>query len=287
MTIFNLGSINVDHFYSVPRIPHPGETLASTAYDVGLGGKGVNQSVAIAKAGGRVCHIGAVGPGGAPWLDRLNALGVGIDAVFHTDTPTGHAIITVAADGENVITLFAGANQVIPKAHIQNALADMAQDDWLLFQNETNGQADAIECAKSKGAKIAYAAAPFEADRALSLLPQIDLLSMNEGEATELAKSLGVSDFADIPVPMLLVTFGAKGARLYRGPDVIEIQGLKAKVVDTTGAGDTFFGYFMASIDQGVDFKAALDLANKAAALKVTRPGTADAIPSLDEVRAT
>lgn len=284
MTIYNLGSINVDHFYSVPHIPHPGETLASTDYAIGLGGKGANQSVAMAKAGADVRHIGAVGADGSGWLDRLQALGVNVDDVCAVHLPTGHAIITVAEDGENAITLFAGANQGIPNAHIATALAKIKPTDWLVLQNETNGHQAAMECAKAKGARIAYAAAPFEAKSTLALLPHIDLLAVNEGEAQELAHALDIAEYENIPVPMLLVTLGAKGARLYHGAGVTEVSGIKTTAVDTTGAGDTFFGYFLAGLDRGLDHNAALNLANKAAALKVTRPGTADAIPSLAEV---
>lgn len=286
MTIFNLGSINADHLYAVPHIVKPGETLASTNFTQGLGGKGANQSVAIARAGGDVRHIGAVGADGQLWLDRLAELGVSVDDVATVDTPTGHAIISVASDGENAITLFPGANQVIPKTHIEDVLVDLGSNDWLLMQNETNGQDVAIIVARAKGAKIAYSAAPFSTDAVQAVLPHIDLLVVNEGEAADTQKALGASKPEDLPVPLVLMTLGSKGAVLIDtvAKTTIYAETIPVTAVDTTGAGDTFLGYFMAATDQGMDVKATLTLANKAAALKVTKPGTADAIPGLDQV---
>jgi ribokinase len=112
MAIYNLGSINIDNFYQVPQIPTPGETISAGHMSVGLGGKGANMSVAAARGAARVVHIGAIGPEGAWTRDRLTEYGV--DTRFIADgTRTGHAIICVARDGENAITLFTGANHEI------------------------------------------------------------------------------------------------------------------------------------------------------------------------------
>lgn len=284
--IYNLGSINADYFYRVPHIPQPGETLASTAHSAGLGGKGANQSVAIAKAGGAVRHIGAVGPDGGAWLDRLSGLGVAIEDVARVDTPTGHAIVTVADDGENAITLFSGANTMIPETHIRAVLADIGSHDWLVLQNETNGQVLAAECAKAKGAKIAYSAAPFDAMVTKSLLPHLDMLFVNEGEATALVDALDLSRTEDVPVPKMVVTLGGDGCMLVANGTRVTVPAPKITPVDTTAAGDTFLGYFMAAIDAGEDTADAMAFANQAAALKCTRAGTADAIPTRAEVEA-
>ncbi|MEM6307443.1 MAG: PfkB family carbohydrate kinase [Pseudomonadota bacterium] len=244
MTIYNLGSINVDHFYQTPHIPAPGETLAATGYAVGLGGKGANQSVAIAKSGGVVRHIGAVGPDSAHWLALLRDYGVPTNAIAESDAPTGHAIITVAADGENAITLFAGANQAIAPDHIETALSDMTAGDWLLMQNETNGQDIAVAMAQKAGAQIAYSAAPFDVDAVKYMIPNIDLLAMNAGEAQAVLDTLNLTDYRDIPVPLVLVTLGSKGAVLVQTgtQSMFETQSISVSSVDTTGAGDTFLG---------------------------------------------
>lgn len=286
MTIFNLGSINADLFYQVPHIPAPGETLAATDHSTGLGGKGANQSVAMAKAGADIRHIGAVGRDGQWMVKRLTDLGVNTDSVMSLDLPSGHAVVTVAADGENAITLFPGANQAIPQDHLKLCLLAASTGDWLVMQNETNAQAMAAQEMKARRGKVAYSAAPFDVDAISPLLGSIDLLAVNEGEAAALVSSLDLDRIEDVPVPMILVTYGADGAAVFdtEKGQVIRVDGMNIQAKDSTGAGDTFFGFFLATLDRTGDVEHALDLANRAAALKVTRPGTADAIPGLAEV---
>lgn len=286
MTVFNLGSINIDHFYQVPHIPAPGETLAATAYSSGLGGKGLNQSVALARGGADVVHIGAVGPDGAPVLDQIKALGVDVSHITQVDAPTGHAIINVATDGENCITLFQGANVEIPTDHIAAALGKMGRDDWLMLQNETNGHGPAIEYAVGVGARIVYSAAPFDIAAVKAILPFIDTLVVNEIEANQLLGALGVSNITELDVPHIVMTLGVNGAQHIATKTglIHRVDGLDVQVVDTTGAGDTFIGYFVALLSNGADIQQALEMANRAAALKVSRSGTAAAVPELQEV---
>ena len=282
MTIYNLGSINADIFYDVPHIPRPGETLAAHGVRRGLGGKGANQSVAVVRAGGSVKHIGAVGADGAWMLAALTELGVDTSLVARGSGESGHAIITVAQDGENAITLVGGANLAILDSDLDNALAGIGAGDWLILQNETNGQAHAAALARRGGARVVYSAAPFDVDAVRAVLDHVDILAMNQGEAEALVAALGVSDIVEIPVPQVLVTLGAKGGKLLHTAtgENVTVSGMPVTPVDTTGAGDTFLGYFIAALDQGMDDHAALTLANRAAAVKVTRPGTASAIPS-------
>lgn len=110
MAIFNLGSVNIDHVYRVPHLPLPGETLASTSFRSGLGGKGANQSIAIARAGGQVHHIGAIGTDGGWLAEQMAAAGVDTQHLAVVDVPTGNAIINVDDAAENSIVLYAGAN---------------------------------------------------------------------------------------------------------------------------------------------------------------------------------
>ena len=147
--IWNLGSINIDNFYEVPHLPLPGETLAATSYGYGLGGKGANMSVAAARGAAHVSHIGAVGPEGYWTLERLLEYGVDTRHVFQIEVPTGHANIVVDADGENSIVLFQGANFGLSEAIIGGALSEASTGDFLLMQNETNGQKYAAETARS------------------------------------------------------------------------------------------------------------------------------------------
>ncbi len=285
MTIFNLGSINADQFYGVPRLPGPGETVAATARRTGLGGKGANQSVAAARAGARVAHIGAVGMDGGWAVERLRAYGVDVRHVVVTDQPTGHAIINVDGAGENAIVIFPGANRAQDRARIDAALAEARPGDILLLQNETSCVRDTARLARAKGCRVIYSAAPFDAAAVREVADHIDILVLNAVEAAQLAAALGVAGDA-LPVREVLVTHGADGA-VWRGDaGIVEVPGIAVTAVDTTGAGDTYLGYFAAGLDADLPVEEAMRLAAGAAALKVTRPGTADAIPARDEVEA-
>ncbi|MEM1067184.1 MAG: ribokinase [Pseudomonadota bacterium] len=284
MTVWNLGSINVDHFYRVPHLPVPGETLAAAGYAVGLGGKGANQSVAAARAGARVEHIGGVGPG-ADWvLERLQSYGVGTGHVAVGEAPTGHAVINVAEDGENAIVILPGANGAIAAEQVASALGAAAPGDVLLLQNETVGQNEAAAMAQAKGLRVFYSAAPFSADAVRAVMAHVDVLLLNAVEAAQLEESLGHS-VEDIGVETVVITKGADGAE-WVGTRRFFVPGHTVHAVDTTGAGDTFAGYLAAALAEGLAPEEAMARAGAAAALKVTRPGTADAIPAADEVAA-
>jgi ribokinase len=285
MSIFNLGSINIDHVYRVAHLPGPGETVADIGYASGLGGKGVNQSIAAALAGAQVHHIGAVGADGKWIIDRLAAVAIDIGDLVVVEGATGHAIVCVDAKAENQIIIHGGANRALTLAQIDQALARAQPGDWFLAQNETNLIAEGFATAKTRGLKTAFAAAPFEAAAAAGLIGSVDLLAVNQVEAAQLAQHMGM-DADALPVPELLVTLGARGARYRAGDRVCEVAVFPVTPVDTTGAGDTFLGAFMAARDGGADPEAALRQASAAAAIQVTRPGAADAIPTAAEVAA-
>lgn len=281
--IYNLGSINIDHIYRVPHFPAPGETLSSDSYSKGLGGKGANQSIAIARAGGQVVHIGAIGDDALWTRDILAEAGVDTSGIAVLESATGHAIINVDPSGENCIVLYHGANVLLSEGQIGMALAEAKAGDWLLLQNEVNNGSFAANLARSKGLKVAYVAAPFEAAKVQEMLPFTDLLSVNEGEAAMVCAALGVSE-NEIPVEKLLVTRGGKGVAYRDGAGRFIQAAFEVSPVDTTGAGDTFMGYFVAEIDAGYAPQKALRMAAAAAALKVTKKGTAEAIPLREDV---
>ncbi len=285
MAIYNLGSVNIDHVYRVPHLPAPGETLASTSFNSGLGGKGANQSIAIARAGGQVFHIGAVGADGGWLADQMANAGVDTRHLSVIDVPTGHAIINVDDAAENVIVLFTGANRALTEAMVNDALSDAGAGDWLLLQNETNLGVYAAKAARAKGMRVAYAAAPFDAEAVAEMLPVTDLLAVNHIEAAQLSKALGVPA-AELPVALVLITRGADGATLQTGDEEISVEAFKVDPVDTTGAGDTFLGYFLAALDLGQPAKDALTFASAASAIQVTKVGAAVAIPAAAEVEA-
>lgn len=283
MTVFNLGSINLDIIYRLPHLPKPGETLASIGRVEGLGGKGANQSVALAKAGAEVNHIGALGKDGGGLKGQLAEYGVDTVFIVEVEDVTGHAVIYVDDQAENSIVLHKGANHALTPDMLENALARASQGDWLLAQNETNMVEEAAILAKSKGMKVAYAAAPFSAEAVASVLDHVDLIAVNEIEAEQLATAL--PDRAEqLETIQMLVTLGARGAELRHRGETVSVPSYKVEPVDTTGAGDTFLGYFLAAIARGSEQEQALQLASGAAAIQVTRPGAAPAIPDLAEV---
>jgi len=284
-TVWCMGSINIDMFYDVPHIPAPGETLAATAYSTGLGGKGANQSVAAARAGANTHHIGAIGPNSDWIIDHLNAFGVGTDHIAVTKHPTGHAIINVAEDGENAIVILSGANGQQSESSIRETLSYARAGDALLIQNETNMQAETARMAKDQNLRVFYSAAPFSADTVRAILPYTDTLLLNEIEAEQLQESLNQSLFS-LEVPNIVVTLGAEGARWIDtgNHQSFDVPATRVTPVDTTGAGDTFAGYLAAGLARGDTPRDAMVLASRAAALKVTKKGTADAIPTLSDV---
>lgn len=285
MTVFNLGSINVDHVYNVPHLPEAGETLAAHSMQTGLGGKGANMSVATARAGSHVVHIGAIGKDGFWARDRLMEYGVDTRHIALSSEPTGHAIINVDQAGENAITLLSGANRAIEENAINAALALGQTGDIFVTQNETNAQALSSEIASKLDFRVCYAAAPFDANAVEAVLPFLDFLILNEIEAQQLEVALGQPidhlDLADV-----IVTLGGKGARWINRAGGIDqrFDALKVTPVDTTGAGDTFTGYVLSALDRGLSMGQAISLAMRAGALMVTRLGAADVIPDLKEV---
>lgn len=285
MAIWNLGSINADFVYSVPHIPAPGETLSSTKREIFLGGKGTNMSVAAARAAARVHHIGAVGEDGRWAIERLLEYGVDTRNIAVLDTETAHAIIMVDPHGENAIVLHPGANAEIPQATLQAAMAEASTGDWLVIQNETNLQRTAASMGRKLGLQVAYAAAPFDAERVQAVLPYLDFLILNAVEADQLQQATGQAP-SDLPVRDVIVTLGADGADWYGSNGKEHFAAIKVDPVDTTGAGDTFTGYVLAGLDRNMPMAQAIGLATKAGALMVTRHGTADVIPDLSEVQA-
>ncbi len=284
--IWNLGSINADNFYYLRHLPAPGETIAAHDFRQGLGGKGANMSVAAARAGTRVMHIGAVGPDGKWAVERLLEYGVETQHISMIDTATGHANICVADDGENAIVLFSGANHEITTQMIGAALSEASPGDFLLMQNETLGQRFAARTAHTLGLRVAYAAAPFDAEIVAQVLPDIDLLVLNEVEAEALEKTTGTRIDA-LPIDDIIVTLGAEGCKWVskQAKSVMNFPAYPVNVVDTTGAGDTFTGYLIAALDRKLSMQDAIILAMQAGALMVTRQGTADVIPDLKDIQ--
>lgn len=279
MTVFNLGSINIDLVYMVPHFPAPGETLTTLDYQRMLGGKGTNQSIALARAGGTVVHIGATHAEDGWIRGEMHAAGVDISALQTSDTATGHAVVSVSRDGENQILLWPGSNHAIDMGEAIATLDRAKAGDWALLQNETCGADAFVAAARAHGLKIAYSAAPFDAEVTARLLPHTDLLVVNEVEAAALTEMLG-RPAATAGLPHLVITKGRDGADYYGADGTLHQPAFEVSPLDTTGAGDCFFGYLLAGIAEGGDMAASLRLASAAAALQVTHHGAAAAIPT-------
>jgi ribokinase len=283
MTIFNLGSINVDHIYKLSHFPSSGETVPSVDYDIGLGGKGINQSIAAVNAGGTVVHIGSIGSESEWIMKMLQDLDLETRCIAFSDQKTGHAIIFLDENAENTIVLHPGANHDFQRLNIEKSLAQSQDGDWLLLQNETNLGYEAVNYARSRGLKIAYSAAPFDCQKTEELLPFCDLLVINEVEALQCKSS--IENFDNLTCSMIfIITRGEMGATCYLNGETSTIPALSVPVVDTTGAGDTFLGFLLAAIDNGDELQSALKLATAAAAIQITRDGAVKAIPLLREV---
>ena len=291
MPVLNFGSLNVDHVYSVDHFVAPGETLSSTAYRINAGGKGLNQSVALGRAGVETFHAGMIGQDGLFLKETLEAAGVNTDHVIIGDLPTGHAVIQVEKkSGQNSILLYPGANMSIPADAMRRILRTMPAGSWLLLQNEINDIPFLIREGKACGLKVAVNPAPCtEAVRSWPL-QLCDLIMVNEIEAAQLTASAGTfrqmaSAMAErFPDSEVVVTLGKEGAIYRHGNEEIIVPARVVKAVDTTSAGDTFTGYFLAAKLRGMNAEDAMKCAVYASSITVSRPGAAASIPSADEV---
>ena len=293
MKILCLGSLNLDFTYKVDHFVAPGETIAALERTQHCGGKGLNQSIALARAGADVYHAGKIGSDGEILRERLVGSGVN-DSLLETDTtvPTGHAIIQVDPSGQNNIIICGGANRSIDKAFVDRVLANFAAGDILLLQNEISEVDYAIARAAEKGMRVALNPSPL--DDALKNSPElgkVGIFILNEIEGFDLTGQKEPTAICKklkelYPGCVVMLTLGSQGAMYYDGENTFTHDIFKVKAVDTTGAGDTFTGYFLAGLAEGMDIASILELASKASAIAVSRPGASDAIPTRSEVEA-
>ena len=281
--ILNIGSLNLDYVYAVPHFVAAGETLLATRRDVFAGGKGLNQTVAAARAGAQVFHGGAVGADGDMLLDLLRDAGADVSAVSRVDVPTGHAIIEVNPQGENSIIILGGANRAVSPETVEAALAKVDAGDILLLQNEINGLDAIIRRAAEKGLRILFNPAPMEAAVKELPLHLLDTLIVNEGEGRALGGDMDALRAA-YPHQKILLTQGSRGASLWTGSERLFQPAFPVKAVDTTAAGDCFLGYYAAALAENLPYADALRLASAASALAVQKQGAAPSIPIRREV---
>lgn len=290
MKILVFGSLNIDHVYRMPHLVRAGETLASASYQKNAGGKGLNQAIALARAGQEVCFAGALGKDGLFLRDYLASCGVDVSLLQVVDEPTGHAMIQLDEDGQNAIVLYGGANQRITPEMIREVLAPFAPGDFLLLQNEINLLPEIVEQAKAKGMHVVLNPSPMS-DALRELLPQVDWLILNEVEGEDLTGCARPEEMLQAllgmqPACRVVLTLGEQGAMYADAQKRCFQPAVRTEAVDTTAAGDTFTGFFLSGVLSGASEEASLEMAAKAAAITVSRPGASKSIPSLQEVKA-
>ena len=291
MKVLSFGSLNFDHVYQMDHFVMPKETTSSLSYSRGFGGKGLNQSIALAKSGLDVYHAGRVGFDGQPFIDYLKEYGVKVDYLKKDEeTATGHAIIQVS-HSENCIILYGGANQLIDEAQIDEVLTHFEQGDLLLIQNEISSLTYLITKAHEKGLRIAFNTAPMDEKIFGYPLDLIDIFVVNEVEGKGLA-NVSSNRVEDViaglqkayPNKEIILTVGSLGSYYICGETVIHQEAYRVEAVDTTAAGDTFTGFYLASILRGEEVNTALRIAAKASSITVTKEGAAKSIPTLEQV---
>lgn len=291
MQIVNIGSLNIDYTYQVDAFVQPGETKAALSLDVHCGGKGLNQSIALARAGVAVCHAGLVGEDGAFLVERLRQEGVGTRWVQVVEQRTGHAIIQVDQAGQNCILLYPGTNHGLTEEYLDQVLQSVGPQDLVLLQNETNLVGSILQKAAQRGIPVALNAAPMDEAIRSAPLELVRWLLVNETEGAALSGQSEPQAMLDalrhrFPQTAVVLTLGEQGSAYDGEEGRFFCPAQRVDVVDTTAAGDTFTGFFLRAVLAGARPLQALEEATAASALAVTRPGAADSIPSWEEVRA-
>ena len=291
--ILNFGSLNIDYVYVMDHIVKEGETAASLAYQVFEGGKGLNQSVALARSGGDVYHAGRIGQEGLFLKEALERSGADCRYLLTDDGANGHAIIQRSVEGENCIILYPGANHKITRADMDQVLSQFDAGDILVCQNEISEMEYLIDKAYEKGMQIAWNPSPITDVVDKIDFNKISWLIVNEIEGQAI---IGEEDPQKIlagfkekyPTLRLVLTLGGEGSVYQDADQVVTQERYTVPVKDTTAAGDTFLGYFISEVskDENADVKKALQLASMAAAIAVSREGAMPSIPSREEVEA-
>ena len=291
MKVLNYGSLNIDYVYEVDHFTRAGETQSSFSLEIYSGGKGLNQSIALAKSGVKVWHAGVVGAKDSDMLlNQLEETGINTDLIRKKEGQSGHAIIQKIQNGQNCILIHGGSNQNITKADVDETLLQFEEGDYILLQNEINQIAYIMESAHEKGMKIIFNPSPLNEKIKTYPLQYVDYFMLNEVEAQDLCGSSGTDKelieqlTKKFPEAKIVLTLGEKGS-IYKDKEQQIFQPIVHVVaVDTTAAGDTFTGFFIGSIISGKKEEEAMEIAAKASAISVTRSGAGISIPSMEEV---
>lgn len=292
MKVLNFGSLNIDYVYKVHHIVRKGETILSKSLEIYPGGKGLNQSVALGRAGALVYHAGLIGEDGRFLIDVLNEAAVNTNFVsVSKDGKTGHAIIQNEKGGDNCIVLYGGTNQSVTQKQIVETLKAFGAGDILLLQNEISELSFLIKAAHAHGMKIYLNPSPVDDTLKKCPLELIDCFILNKIEAQQLS-DLNEDDESVIlarlikkyPKARFVMTLGECGSIYSDGRETIRQGIYRTEIVDTTAAGDTFTGYFIAGEITGFPVKKSLDIAAQASSIAVSLSGASVSIPKREEI---
>ena len=297
MKVLSFGSLNIDFLFYVDHIASAGETISSSALVKSAGGKGANQAAALAKAGLPVYMAGKIGRDGRFLLELLESYGINTDNVFQYEGATGQAIIQIEKSGQNSIVLYSGGNGEITREEIYKTICKFSEGDIIVLQNEIVNLKLIMECAKKQGMRICINPSPFNETVQALPLNLADWLFVNEIEGSSLAQLPCSASPADIdlhitmdhlvkrfPEQEIILTAGKNGSFYGCGDTRIKCEIVNRPVVDTTGAGDTYTGFFLASRARNYNVEKAMAAASKAASLAVSRKGAMESIPMANEV---
>lgn len=293
MKILNFGSLNLDYVYRVDHFTGPGETLSALSREVKPGGKGLNQSIALARAGARVFHAGCLGKGGEMLRELLEKDGVDTSLLRPVEEMQGHTVIQVDSEGENSILLYGGSNRCVTEEQAEETLAAFGPGDWLLLQNEISMNGRIVDRAYERGMRIVLNPSPYDGRLAEVDFAKLSWVLVNEVEAEQMTGTQDPEQAWEImhrrwPDLSAVITLGSRGsvafARGGNGTETVRQEAVKVQAVDTTAAGDTYTGYFIAGLAAGKPLRECMAQASQAAAVSVTRPGAADSIPRAEEL---
>ena len=293
MKILNFGSLNLDYVYRVEHFVGPGETLSALSREVKPGGKGLNQSIALARAGAKVFHAGCLGAGGGLLREILERDGVDTSLLQDVEEMQGHTVIQVDPAGENCILLYGGSNRCVTEGQIGRTLSAFGPGDWLVLQNEISLTGKIVDKAYEKGMRMILNPSPYDGRLREVDFGKLSWVMVNEVEAEQMTGSQDPEKAWEImhrrwPGLSAVITLGSRGSIAFaqgpEGTETVRQEAVKVQAVDTTAAGDTFTGYFIAGLAEGKPLRECMEQASLAAAVSVTRPGAADSIPRIREL---
>lgn len=288
MKICCLGSLNIDMVFNMEKFVKPKETIHSNNLNLFAGGKGLNQAIAIKKTDSDVFMAGTIGKDGDILLKECDKHNLDRNYVRKIEGNSGLAVIQVNKRGENCIILYDGANKKNDKCFIDEVINSLSENDFIVLQNEINDLEYILKKSKERNLTVFLNPSPIEDNIMRLSLELCDYIILNEVEGESLS---GKSDYKEVVSFLsnkynnnIILTVGEKGVYFNKDKAIIHKESMKVEVVDTTGAGDTFTGYFIGMLSRGLELEKAIEIGIKAAGISVTREGASESIPSVEEV---